>query len=358
MHLKFITFLQYNHYIPPGQKTVHILSHHWRTRNLKWELFVWVNKWYHIDWIAKVGGNLLHKKGIKVENYCNDLVELKFPLDTLGLLVIACMFHNHIAIILKECFWTTQGNNDTDRCSIFLIYSGGVNFCDTCTGRPLFLSDHSMSDLENVDEQIDAINLSQHSVEIVLKPHPARMHCAAQTWDRNCAKTCFTHYRLRSSVPKKPVKLTRNTRNSNKVLMNINLDSLLAGNHQKNAKKRQEEVVVVDSEMETVTESTDDEMKPNAPKKVDSGSNKENANQVVIESTDDLIETPNNADANGNENNAMDVTETEEPKENKTENIENNAMDAPGTEANKENKTKNIENNAMDVPGTEANKEN
>ena len=49
--------------------------------------------------------------------------------------------------------------------------------------------------------------------------------------------------------------------------MNINLDSLLVGNHQKNAQKRQEEVVVVDSEMETVTESTDDEMKPNAPKK-------------------------------------------------------------------------------------------
>ena len=80
------------------------------------------------------------------------------------------MFHNHIAIILKECIWTTQGNNDIDHCSIFLIYSGGVNFHDTCTGRPSILSDHSMSDLENVDEQIDAINLCQSSVEIVLKP--------------------------------------------------------------------------------------------------------------------------------------------------------------------------------------------
>ena len=39
--------------------------------------------------------------------------------------------------------------------------------------------------------------------------------------------------------------------------MNINLDSLLAGNHQKNVQKRQEAVVVVDSEMETV-ESTEE----------------------------------------------------------------------------------------------------
>ena len=232
------------------------------------ELFAWVNKWYHIEWIAKVGGDLLCKKGIKVEDYCNDLVELKFPLDTLGLLVIACMFHNHTAIILKEHIWTTQGNNDTDHCLIFLIYSGGVNFHDTCTGRPSFLSDHSMSDLENVDEQIDAINLCQSSVEIALKPHPARMCHAAQKWDRNCAQSCSTCYGLHLSVPKKPVKPTRKTRNSNKVLMNINLDSLLAGNCQKNAQKRQEEVVVVDSEMETVTESTDHELKkPNAPKK-------------------------------------------------------------------------------------------
>ena len=165
---------------------MHILSHHWCTRNLKVELFAWLNKWYHIDWIAKVGGDLLHKKGIKVEDYCNNLVELNFPLDTFGHLVIARMFHNHIAIILKERIWTTQGNNAIDRCSIFLIYFGGVNFCDTCTGRPSFLSDHSMSDLENVEEQIDAINLCQSSVEIVLTPHPARMHCAAAKWNSNC----------------------------------------------------------------------------------------------------------------------------------------------------------------------------
>ena len=66
--------------------------------------------------------------------------------------------------------------------------------------------------------------------------------------------------------------------------------------------------MVVDSEMETV-ESTDDELKkPNVPKQVESGSNKEKES-------------------------------TEEPnKENKTENIENNAMDVTETEPNKDNK--------------------
>ena len=156
--------------------------------------------------------------------------------------------------------------------------------------------------------------------------------------------------------------------------MNINLDSLLAGNRQKNAQKRQEEVVVVDSETETVT---DDER--NAPKKVDSGSNKANTNEVVIESTDELDETPNNETENiknnamevtetetpnkdnktGNmENNAVEVTETEEPKDNETENTENNAVEVTETEEPKDNKTENTENNAMDVAAAEANREN
>ena len=351
--LKVRYFLQCYHYIQPGQKTVHILSHHWRTSNLKLELFAWLNKWYHINWIAKVGGDLLCKKGIKVEDYCNDLVELNFPLDTLGLLVIARMFHNHIAIILKERIWTSQGNNDTDDCLIFLIYPGGVNFVDTCTGRPSFLSDHSMSDLENIDEEIDAINLCQSLVEIVLKPHPARMRHAAAKGDRNCAKNCSTHYGLRSSAPKKPVKPRRNTRNSNKVLMNINLDSLLEGNHQKNVQKRQQAVVVVDSETETV-ESTDDELKkPNAPKQVESGSNKEK------ESTEEPNKE-NEMDVTETENNEQNVPATEANNENQTENIENNAMDVTESEPNKEDATDNTvsENNEQNVPATEANNEN
>ena len=189
-----------------------------------------------------------------------------------------------------------------------------------CTGRPSFLSDHSMSDLENVDEQIDAINLCQSSVEIVLKPHPTRMHHAAEKQDCNCAKKCSTCYGLRSAALKKSVKLTRTTRNSNKVLMNINLESLLAANHQKNA-KRNDEVVVVNSDTE-----------------------KENA----TESIDKDIEELTNQDAskdNETENNAMEVSKTE-PNNEASEASETDKTD------NKDNET---ENNAMEVSETEPN---
>ena len=46
-----------------------------------------------MDWIQKVGDKYLNKHNIKLEEYCNDLSELKYPLDQLGLLIIARVYH-------------------------------------------------------------------------------------------------------------------------------------------------------------------------------------------------------------------------------------------------------------------------
>ena len=115
--------------------------------------------------------------------------------------------------------------------------------------------------------------------------------------------------------------------------------------------------MVVDSETETVTESTDNELKkPNAPKKVDFGSNKE------IESTEEPKdnETENIATENKENANQVVIESTEETKINKTVDIKNNAMDMTETEPNKENETEKTvpENNEQNVPATEANNEN
>ena len=123
--------------------------------------------------------------------------------------------------------------------------------------------------------------------------------------------------------------------------MTLNLDSLLAGNQQKNAQKRQEEVVVLDSETETVTED-----ERNAPKKVDSGSNKSNGNQVTE------TETANK----DNETDAMEVTETETP--NKDKNYETNEPNKENETDNEVNKNSEPEDNAMDVNPTENNEPN
>ena len=47
----------------------------------------------HMQWIQCVGAEILAKKKLKIEDYCNDLSEMVTPIDQLGLLIIAHMYH-------------------------------------------------------------------------------------------------------------------------------------------------------------------------------------------------------------------------------------------------------------------------
>ena len=85
----------------------------------------------HMKWISKVGTNILHKKGIDIYDYVNDLVELSIPLDQLGLLILARTYHRHITVFCKDYVWTTRSDNAMRDCTAYLVYKGGVNFIDS-----------------------------------------------------------------------------------------------------------------------------------------------------------------------------------------------------------------------------------
>ena len=117
-------------------KTAHIVTHHIKKTedDLCRHLKNFANK--HIRWIAKVGETYLRKLGISVEEYVNSLVELQWPLDELSLLIIARMYHRHIAIFLKNSFWSTRRDNTLRDCQMYLVYKGGSHFVDTCLTSP------------------------------------------------------------------------------------------------------------------------------------------------------------------------------------------------------------------------------
>ena len=78
---------------------------------------------------------MLTNTGLKIEEFENKIILPKVPIDELGLLVIARMYHTHFGVVLKDrvCY-TTDDNTAT--CSKFmLMYQGGVSFSDTCTGN-------------------------------------------------------------------------------------------------------------------------------------------------------------------------------------------------------------------------------
>ena len=71
--------------------------------------------------------------GLKVEEFANNIISPKVPIDELGLLIIARMYHTHFGVVLKDRVWYTTDDNSSKCSKFLLVYQGGVSFSDTCT---------------------------------------------------------------------------------------------------------------------------------------------------------------------------------------------------------------------------------
>ena len=89
----------------------------------------------YIYWISDVVKGFLGEQGLQPEDFANHLISPKLLLDELGFIVVACMYHTHFGIILKDRIWCTTDDNFSKYCKFFLMYQGGVSFVDTITGN-------------------------------------------------------------------------------------------------------------------------------------------------------------------------------------------------------------------------------
>ena len=71
------------------------------------------------------------KKGSNVDNYINFFAKPGTPVDEMGLLIFAKMYHHHMCIIMEDRCWTRQCERDLDRCTVFIAYRGALHFNDT-----------------------------------------------------------------------------------------------------------------------------------------------------------------------------------------------------------------------------------
>ena len=127
-----------------------------------------------MQWIQCVGGEILGKKKIKIEDYCNDLSEMVTPIDQLGLLIIARMYHRHFGVFLKDSVWSTRRDNSLENCTIYFAYNGGSAFCDTVDAPEEFLQEQldvqSDTNVEVLDE--NPLNLSAPPAAKRISPPP------------------------------------------------------------------------------------------------------------------------------------------------------------------------------------------
>ena len=114
----------------------------------------------HMDWISVVGKDFIAEQKLRPEDYANNIINPDIPMDELGLLIIARMYHMHFGVVMNDHVWNTTDDNSAKVDKFKFMYCGDNRFLDTCTGNwnlpspPSLLLDISRS------EQLSPINLA------------------------------------------------------------------------------------------------------------------------------------------------------------------------------------------------------
>ena len=114
-----------------------------------------------MPWIASVSHDIPSRKGINVKDYVNNLQDLSTPLDSLGLLIIAQMYHRHSAVFMKDSIWSTRGNNSIENCTIYFAYNGRSSFLDTIEVEPVVNNNMDLF-LHDMNETLDPLPIAAH----------------------------------------------------------------------------------------------------------------------------------------------------------------------------------------------------
>ena len=85
----------------------------------------------HQYFVERVGGYLIRRKGLTVEDYMYNVVQPHVPLDEIGILLYARMYKIHIAVILEGKYWTTNTDETLNCTTLYLVYLGKMKFNDT-----------------------------------------------------------------------------------------------------------------------------------------------------------------------------------------------------------------------------------
>ena len=114
--------------------------------------------------IASVREDLLNRKGLKIEDYVNNLQELATPIDQLGLLIIALMYHRHFAVFMKDGVLSTHANNSIDNCAIYFAYNSGSSFLNTVEVEPVVTDDNVDAFLEDMKDTLEPVLPAAHRI--------------------------------------------------------------------------------------------------------------------------------------------------------------------------------------------------
>ena len=83
----------------------------------------------NMDWVLNIDKTVL--KSTSLEDYIDTVTTPGVPIDPICVLVLACMFHFHIAIFTSKGVLGTCKDRSLKKCRFRLIFHGGTEFSET-----------------------------------------------------------------------------------------------------------------------------------------------------------------------------------------------------------------------------------
>ena len=94
-------------------------------------LVLWMKS--DLEWTSWISSKMLNSKklSLSLDDYLIMLEQDGTPFHEIAILAFARMYHCHIGIPMAGRYWCTNKDQDYSRCSIFLLWYGHLDFCDT-----------------------------------------------------------------------------------------------------------------------------------------------------------------------------------------------------------------------------------
>ena len=73
----------------------------------------------HMYFVEAVGGQLIRKKGLDVQDYMNSIVEPQAPIDEIGIVLLALMYKMHVCIFLEGKYFTTNCGEALNKATMY-----------------------------------------------------------------------------------------------------------------------------------------------------------------------------------------------------------------------------------------------
>ena len=216
-----------------AEATLHGFSHYTgRTPSqIQQYMKTFFEKESHCKWISFIGDGFLHCKGLSLDSYLENILSADVPIEELGLMIIAHMYHAYVAVITQNYTLTSGWNLLAKECRFIFTYAGGLNFHMVCNKIEGFR--HPQKQALDLSKNPRGIRAGKKSkIELSTADIKKSKKCSAKPHTKRHKSWRLISVPLPYKVMKTKQRKTKTAQRAASNASKISLDNVLKNNHE------------------------------------------------------------------------------------------------------------------------------